>query len=277
MRRDSNKIKSVKLKKLKKTLKRMKSAALAFSGGVDSSFLLKVAFDTLGRDNVLAVIAESDYFPRRERAAAEAMARQLGLRHLTIKTKVSGNKDFLRNPPNRCYYCKRELFGRLKAVAAKNGISAVIDGSNYDDRRDLRYGAEAAREFGVRSPLAECRIGKKDIRRLSRALGLKTWDKPASACLVTRFPYNEKIKKADLRKIERAEDFLRGLGLGQVRVRAHGDIARIELDGGDIRRLTADRRLRGRLTRKLKKLGFTYIALDMEGYRSGSMNESLKN
>lgn len=249
---------------------------LAFSGGLDSTFLLKIALDALGEDNVIAVTARSLTFPKREYNSAKALAQKLASTFITINTREAKNRSFLKNPINRCYYCKKELFMRLIHIAKRRGFNFVIDGFNHDDRKDLRYGKRAAREFGVRSPLAEACMGKEDIRRLSHQLGLPTWDKPSFACLASRFPYHHKITKSTLRKIDKAEEFLYQCGFKQVRVRAHKDIARIEVPTEDTKRILSNQALQKDIVKRLKRLGFSYATLDLEGYRTGSMNEVLK-
>ena len=265
-----------KTQRLKKILKDMKSSVLAFSGGLDSTLLLKVASDVLGRDNVLAVTARSESFPRREYEGAKALAGKLAADFMTIHTKEMEDTSFIKNPVNRCYYCKKELFKRLDSIAKKRKFNFVIDGFNRDDKKDFRYGKQAAKELGVRSPLAEADMGKQDIRELSRRLNLPTWDKPSFACLASRFPYHHEITKKKLKKVGKAEEFLHQCGFKQIRVRLHNDVARIELAGGDMDRLIKDKALRRDIAKKLKQLGFSYVTLDLEGYRTGSMNEVLK-
>lgn len=268
-------MKSKRMQKLKQILKDMRRVVLAFSGGLDSTFLLKIALDTVGMDNVLAATAKSETFPKREYESAKKLAQKLKANFITVNTKELENDSFLGNPVNRCYHCKKELFRKLYSIAEKRGFDFVIDGYNYDDRGDLRYGSWAANELGVRSPLAETRIGKKDIRRFSRKLNLPTWNKPSFACLASRFPYHQKITKETLRKIDKAEDFLYKCGFKQVRVRVHDKVARIELNSNEIKRFLANQKLRKNIANRLKKLGFLYVTLDLEGYRTGSMNESL--
>jgi len=265
-------IKTGKTYKLKRILKDMKTVVLAFSGGLDSTFLLKTALDTLGRDNVLAVTARSESFPKREYEAARRLAKDFGVQFMTIHTKELENNSFVTNPVNRCYYCKRDLFKRLLKTAKEKKFRYVADGYNHDDKRDLRYGNLAAKELGVRSPLAEAKIGKEDIRRFSKKMGLPTWDKPSFACLASRFPYHSKITKDRLRRVDGAEDYLYKCGCRQARVRIHGDVARIEVWGKDIGRIL---KLKKKISRRLKGLGFLYVTLDLEGYRTGSMNEGL--
>ncbi|MBI4335984.1 MAG: ATP-dependent sacrificial sulfur transferase LarE [Candidatus Omnitrophica bacterium] len=257
--------------KLRKILQGFKSVVIAYSGGVDSAFLLKVAVDTLGRANVLAVTARSETYPVREFKEAKLSAKRIGARHKIVNTSELGIKGFKNNPVNRCYYCKRELFSKLKGIANKEGLSYCLDGTNYDDLKDVRYGRFAARELGIRSPLVEAKITKGDIRKFSKALGLKTWDKPSFACLASRFPYKSAITKRKLTVVDKAEDFLRTLGVRQVRVRHYGDLARIEVYPEDINILLRPKNSK-RISEKFKGLGFKYATVDLEGYRAGSMN-----
>jgi uncharacterized protein len=269
----------VKFEQLKKRLKKMKRVLIAFSGGVDSSFLLKTALDTLGKENVLAVTADSETYPKSELEDASRLAEDLGLngKHRIIKTSELKLKKFSENPPDRCYYCKFELFSRLKKTARKNKISYVLDGTNYSDRSDFRPGRKAVLKLGVKSPLLESGLTKKEIRALSKKLKLPTWNKPALACLSSRIPYGEKITLKKLNRIEKAESYLKSMGFNQLRVRGHNDIARIELEPEEFKKL-ADVRLlciRKKIYDKFKDLGFTYVTLDLLGYRTGSMNEVL--
>ncbi len=258
-----------KLQQLKEIVTKMENVLIAYSGGVDSTLLLKVARDTL-KEKVLAVTADSLTYPSSELKAAKEMTERLGVRHIIIKTKELSNPNFSHNPRDRCYWCKKELFSQLSTIAKKNDINYILDGTNYDDRRDFRPGRRAAREFGVRSPLEEAMLTKKEIRQLSRELGLSTWSKPALACLASRFPYGTEITKGNLKKIDEVEEFLRGLGIkGNLRVRHHGSIVRIEVLEENLSKLL---RLKDKIISKFKDIGYTYITLDLEGYRTGSMN-----
>jgi uncharacterized protein len=259
-----------KLEKLEDLLRGLGGVVIAYSGGLDSTFLLKAALDALGRDNVLAVTARSETYPVSEYRQAVETARSLGCRHLTIMTKELESENFKSNPIDRCYYCKKELFGRLKKIAKERGYRHVLDASNRDDLKDLRFGTKAAKELGIRSPLVEAAIGKDLIRKASRALGLATWSKPSFACLASRIPYDDRIDRKALRRIEAAEEFLRRLNVRQVRVRVHNNIARIETGREDLRKVLESKE---RIVDRLKRLGFTYVSLDLEGYRTGSMNE----
>jgi uncharacterized protein len=260
-----------KLARLREILKGYGSLLVAFSGGCDSTFLLKVAHGVLG-DRAMAVTARSETYPSREYEEAVQLAREIGARHLTIDTSELSVEGFSSNPPDRCYFCKGELFQRLLEIAAEHGMRYVADGASLDDASDHRPGMRAARELGIVSPLKEAGLTKDDIRELSRMLGLPTWDKPSFACLASRFPYGEEITAEKLTMVDRAENFLRSLGFRQVRVRHHDTIARIEVSGPDLDRFL-ERSVRERVASKLKEIGYTYVSLDLQGYRSGSMNE----
>ncbi len=261
-----------KLEKLQKILKELDSAVLAFSGGVDSSFLLKVARDCLG-NKILAVTANSATYPKSELEFSRKLAGMLRARHRVIKTAELGNKKFSANPVNRCYFCKQELFSRLKKIAKKEKLNFVIDASSISDKDDFRPGAKAKKELGVRSPLEEAGFTKADIRNFSKRIGLSTWDKPAAACLASRIPYGRQISLQILKRINQAETFLRQQGVKQVRVRHYGNFCRIETLPQEIPLLINRRKM---VVKKLKQLGFKYVTLDLEGYRTGSLNEEIR-
>lgn len=264
-----------KLEALKELLKSMEKVAIAFSGGVDSTFLLKVAKDVL-KDNVIAITLVSPLYPKREIKEAEKIAKTLGVKHIIEQEKsIFKNEAFLNNPPNRCYLCKKEEFEKIIDIAKKYNISYVLDGSNKDDLGDYRPGREALKELGIRSPLLEMGFTKREIRELSKEFGLPTYDKPSLACLASRFPYGQKIDMESLRRVDEGEEFLRNLGIKQVRVRNYRDMARIEVDKESFR-IFFDDNIRRKIVEKFKELGYIYITLDLEGYRTGSMNEILR-
>ena len=262
-----------KLKRLRERVRGIGSAVVAFSSGVDSTFLLHVAHEELG-ERVVAATIRSHTFPKRELDEAAAFCRAEGVRHVVIESEELDIPGFAENPPDRCYHCKRELFSKLLAFARENGLAAVLEGSNLDDDGDYRPGRRAIKELGIVSPLHEVGLTKDEIRALSREMGLPTSDKPSFACLASRFPYGERITAAALERVERAEQWLldAGFGLTQLRVRSHGDLARIEVPPGDIPRLATRA---SEITAAFKELGFAYVALDLRGYRTGSMNEVL--
>lgn len=258
--------------RLTEILREIGGCVIGFSGGVDSTFLFAVAAEVLG-ERVLAVTATSETYPERELREAEALAARIGGRHRVIVSEELDVPGFSENPKNRCYFCKRELFGKLRRIAEAEGLPHVLDGNNADDRGDYRPGRQAARELGVRSPLDEAELTKEEIRALSKAMDLPTWDKPAFACLSSRFPYGVTITREKLTQVGRAEEALRDLGLRVLRVRHHGDVARLELGPAEFVRVANG--LRGEVLRRVKAEGYAYVALDLQGYRTGAMNEVL--
>lgn len=259
---------------LQSILKTIESVAIGYSGGVDSTLLLKVAVDVLGK-NAVAMIGRSETYPTREFEDAVKIAEVIGARYLVVTTEETDVLKFRENPPDRCYFCKTELFGKLNEIAEREGLKWIADGTITDDIGDFRPGMKAKSEKNVRSPLLEAGMSKVDVRELSQHLGLSTWDKPAFACLSSRFPYGMAITKANLTKIDGAETFLRDEGFRFFRVRYHDErTARIEVGSQEIQRL-ADDRLRERVVAHMKSLGFIYVTLDLQGYRTGSMNEVL--
>jgi pyridinium-3,5-biscarboxylic acid mononucleotide sulfurtransferase len=262
-----------KRERLDAILRDLGSVVVGFSGGVDSALLVKVAAEVLG-DRAVAAVGLSESIASEEVAEARALAATAGIRLVEVTTGEMDDPSYVANPPDRCYYCKSELFTRLKALADELGFAAVADGSNADDAGDYRPGQRAGRERGVRSPLQEAGLTKLEVRALSRDLGLPTWDKPAMACLASRIPYGQSITADKLARVNQSERFIRSLGFAQVRVRVHDDVARIEVGEAEIAALVAPETSR-KIVARLKEIGFKFVAVDLAGYRLGSLNEAL--
>jgi pyridinium-3,5-biscarboxylic acid mononucleotide sulfurtransferase len=263
-----------KERQLRALLQSYDSLIIAFSGGADSAYLTYVANTELG-DRALAVTGDSASYPTFQRELADRLTSQFGIHHEIIFTKEFEDTNYTSNPPNRCYYCKTELYTKLDELKRRRGFGIICDGSNADDVGDYRPGRQAAREIGVRSPLEECGLTKVEIRELSRRAGLPTWDEPASACLSSRVPYGQVVTIEKLSMVDKAEIALKQMGFRQVRVRHHGDVARIEIAEEELSR-ALDPEMAARMSAALKALGFKYVALDLEGYRTGSLNEALR-
>jgi uncharacterized protein len=265
---------STKLKSLEAILYDMRSVLVAYSGGTDSTFLLKVASNILG-DRTIAVTASSVTYPPGELQEARHNAEIIGIKHLIVSTNEFDDPNFTSNTPDRCYYCKKELFTKLFELAQQHSLNYVIDGSTCDDEKDFRPGTRAAVEFRVRSPLKDAGFTKEEIRAHSKDMHLPTWDKPPLPCLSTRFPYGTQITKEKVVRVGRAEEFLAGFGIRQLRVRDHDNIARIEVPRKDMP-MFLDEEISKQIMENFKALGYTYVTLDIQGYRMGSMNEPLK-
>ena len=271
-----NEVTQRKYEHLQLILKELDSVVIGYSGGVDSTLLLKVAHDVLG-DRALAVIGRSETYPSSEYQEAVALAQSFGARYIEVTTEETDDLKFKENPPDRCYFCKSELFGKLADIAAREGIPWIADGSITDDIGDFRPGMKAKKEKSVRSPLLDAGLSKEEVREISKFLSLSTWDKPSFACLASRFPYGFGITKENLSKIDRAEAFLRALNFRNYRVRHHDDTtARIEVNANEIAHLI-EPEIRERITTFFASLGFIYVTLDLKGYRTGSMNEVLSS
>ncbi len=263
-----------KLGRLKKIIHDYQKVIVAFSGGVDSSFLLKICVGVLSPENTIAATAVSDSYTMDELKYAKSISKMFKVEHIVLKTDEMSDRNFINNTPHRCYHCKKHLFSRLKKIAGIRNIKHVLEASNIDDKSDYRPGRKAAKNFSVRSPLIEAKLTKDDIRKYSKAIGLSSWNKPSNPCLASRIPYGKRITKEKLKMIERAEAFLKKEGLKIVRVRHHGDIARIEVSGGNFKKLTK-KNTRNKIIEYFRKLGFCWITIDLEGYRTGSLNEVL--
>ncbi len=262
---------SGKLECVKNILSEMQSILLAYSGGVDSTFLLKVAKDVL-KDKAIAVTATSEIYPLRELEEAKKNTKMLGAKHIIISTNELDDPNFVSNTLERCYYCKKKLFSKLFELAKQYGLNYMIDGSNYDDVSDFRPGMRAASEFDVKSPLKDAKLTKEEVRNLSKKMNLPAWDKPSFPCLATRFPYGSKITREKLLKVDQAEGFLAEFGIRQLRVRDHGDIARIEVLKEEMH-IFLNEDISKKIVDRFRALGYTYICLDLFGYKRGSMSE----
>lgn len=262
-----------KYKKLQAILREMESVVIAFSGGVDSTFLLKAALDVLGTEQVLAVTADSETYPSGELEEAKKLARELGAPHQVIETSELAIPGYQANGRNRCYFCRQNLFEKLQPILEEHRFATIIFGLIADDMSDFRPGVQAAKEYGVRGPLQEADLHKEEIRELSKQMGLPTWDKPSFACLSSRIAYGEKVTKEKLTKVEKSEGFLKTLGVRQIRVRTHGEMARIEVEPQDMAIVLENKE---QITERLKEYGYQYVTLDLAGFESGSMNKVLQ-
>jgi len=267
-----NKLYNEKYEDLKNYIKSLKKITVAFSGGVDSTFLLKVCQDAIGKD-VIAITVKAPYIPDREIKEVESIIKELKIEHYFLEFPML--EEIKYNPEDRCYICKTHVFSKIKEFSNRMGIDYVVDGSNLDDTKDYRPGMRALKELNIKSPLLECKLTKKDIRKISKELGLITWDKPSYACLLSRIPYGEEIKLEELNKIEKGENYLAEAGFKGARIRSYGDLARIEVYNEQINNLL-DKDVRKSIIEGLKNVGYKYVTLDLEGYRTGSMNVNIK-
>lgn len=263
-----------KLARLREAFRQRGRVLVALSGGVDSAVCMQIAHETLGFDNALGVTARSETLTESELAETRALAARQGWNHCVIEYSELEIPNYAANPVNRCYFCKHELFSRLTALARESGYACVVEGTNFDDRGDYRPGMAAANEFGTWAPLLQCEVTKAEVREMARHFGLPNWDKPSGACLSSRFPYGTPITREGLNQVAAAEEFLRSLGFRQVRVRHHDRLARIELPASEIPNLLQGEAY-GRVAARLREIGYTYVTLDLAGYRTGSLNEVL--
>jgi uncharacterized protein len=261
--------KNKKSQKLREILKKYKSVLVAFSGGADSGFLLKAAIDFLGADKVLAVTVKSEVIPEKKIAEAKKIAEEIGSRWLSVEIPILSEKNLIKNPPDRCYLCKKIIFKRLKKIAKKEGLNQIIEGAIIEDTEEYRPGRKAIKELGIKSPLLEAGFTKEDTRKLGRKMSLPTWNKASFTCLATRFPYRTRLTKKNLKKVAMAEEILANKSFKQFRVRHYNNIARIEVIEKDFDKLLSHRK---GIIEEFKKIGYNYITLDLEGYRSGSMD-----
>lgn len=264
-----------KIDRLKDEIQALKRLAVAFSGGTDSAFLLRMCTDTLGKNNVLAITADFEGLSKKDLEESRRFTKELGLQHKIVKLTVLDILDVANNPPNRCYYCKKKILSVIISAANSRGYDNVVEGSNISDTADFRPGMRAIEEIGIKSPLKSAGLTKEEIREASKKLKLSTWNKPSAACLFSRIPYGEKITLEKIKRVSDAEEILSAEGFGQFRVRSHGDLARIEVLPEEINKFL-ERNFRDKITHEFRRLGFKYVTIDLDGYRIGSMNDELK-